>query len=94
MSNIPTAEEFTKILLTEVTKCRGIRVTSSLVEEHFIKFAKLHVEAALRAASERVEIHSDSGSSYHREFEEGIRNRVIWVPSNSILNAYPPENIK
>jgi hypothetical protein len=64
------------------------------VKKLMIEFAKLHVQEALKNANEKVEIHSDSGSNYHREFEEGIRNNTIWVPANSILNAYPLENIK
>lgn len=89
MKPLPTAEEFFEQHIQ-----RGVNNTHSNYLNTAIEFAKLHVEAALKAASEKVEIHSDSGSNYHREFEEGIRNRVIWVPSNSILNAYPPENIK
>ena len=83
---IPTAKEW-----LEHFKENAYPGTST--SECMIEFAKLHVEAALKEASKKVEIHSDLGSNYHREFEEGIRNRTIWVPSNSIINAYSLTNI-
>ena len=46
-----------------------------------IEFAKYHVEQALKAASENVIVHDDA-------FEEAK------VDKDSILNAYPLENIK
>jgi hypothetical protein len=46
-----------------------------------IKFAKLHVEAALKTASEKAEM------------DEPI-TRVFYINKNSILQAYSLENIK
>ena len=57
-------------------------------------FATYHVTEALKIAIDRVEIDSDSGSYYSRELQEAIRNRAVWVPANSITNAYPLTNIK
>jgi hypothetical protein len=53
-----------------------------------IEFAKLHVEAALKEASEKAKIKyeysGNTGSEYCDEY----------VDCNSILNAYPESNIK
>jgi hypothetical protein len=53
-----------------------------------IDFAKMHVEAALKKASENAKIRYDysgnTGSEYCDEF----------VDKDSILNSYPSENIK
>jgi len=48
-----------------------------------IGFAQMHVEAALKAASD-FKNHADS-------FYEG---HVWWIPSDSIINCYPKELIK
>jgi hypothetical protein len=47
-------------------------------EGFMIEFAKIHVKAALKAASEKVKI-TDYGYS---------------IDTNSILNSYPESNIK
>jgi hypothetical protein len=47
-----------------------------------IEFAKLHVEAALKEASEKATVYADEGG--YSEF----------VDEQSILNAYPLEKIK
>lgn len=89
-----TAEEFleSKGLFNDKSlRLENWKMTTS---EAMIEFAKLHVQEALKQASEKVEIHSSTSSYHYYEFEEGIRNRNIWVPVNSILNAYNLENIK
>ena len=50
-------------------------------KELMIEFAKIHVEAALKEANRKVIV------TYY--YDEGIR-----VNKDSILNAYPLENIK
>jgi predicted AAA+ superfamily ATPase len=47
-----------------------------------VEFAKLHVEAALKEASEKATVYADEGG--YSEF----------VDEQSILNAYPLDNIK
>jgi hypothetical protein len=76
MAQTPTAKElFDKMLsLNEET-------TST---EMMIEFAKLHVEAALKAASE--------GADYYTDGQEHIEQ--VWIDKDSILNSYPLENIK
>ena len=53
-----------------------------------IDFAKMHVEAALKEASEKAKIKyeysGNTGSEYCHEY----------VDCNSILNSYPESNIK
>lgn len=83
--NITTAEEF--IINREVKQ--GFLLTNNteelndIIKSH-IEFAKLHVEAALKAASENVK--------YREQITMQGVQRTFNV--NSILNAYPLENIK
>ena len=66
---IPTAEEF----------CNDMRYVTYSLDEKLITFAKMHVEEALKQASEQVYV-SDT------VFCE--------IDRDSILNAYSLENIK
>jgi hypothetical protein len=75
---IPTAEEFLKEAQSNPAK--GWTARKAMIE-----FAKLHVEAALKHASELAEI------SNKPKFP-GDYNLVI--DEDSILNSYPLENIK
>jgi hypothetical protein len=75
MSKIPTAEEFFKGEFQNIVlkkKCDKI-----------IEFAKLHVEAALKAASKKATVTRD------KEFYT-----LSHVNKNSILKSYPLTNIK
>ena len=64
-------------------------------------YAKLHVEAALKAASEKAMLKVVNTEEF-RDIEEGedlvdiyeCGGDVIHISVNSILNAYPIENIK
>ena len=68
---IPTAEEFIVLYNSKPQK-----------DSLMIAFTKLHVEAALKAAAEQVEIENDWD------------NQKGNISKDSILNAYPLENIK
>lgn len=70
MSNLPTAEEFFE--------------QGGTYPELAIKFAQLHVQAALKSASENVEI---DDYDIHKQYAPTVN-------IDSILNAYPLENIK
>ena len=61
------------------------RLNDSSTELLMIEFAKLHVEAALKAASKKAKV-----------VDVGIDYAIIeWaVDKNSILNSYPSKNIK
>ena len=79
MSKIPTAEEFLKQF--ELGNTGKIDIEDS--KEAIIEFAKLHVEAALKEAE--------------KETIKYVSKTIIELNmynKNSILNAYPLENIK
>ena len=87
-NNIPTADEF-------FLQNNGQHQS---VSKMMIEFAKLHVEAALEAASCNAILASyDNKANKPGEslFKTITSNDVEWRPcSESILNAYPLKNIK
>lgn len=82
MEKIPTAEEFLINLGFPGHAKHG------LAKKWMIEFAKLHVEAALKEASENVKVHRDSNGEWVSS------NVKCHVNKDSILNSYPLENIK
>jgi hypothetical protein len=76
--SVPTAEEFNN----------DIRYVTYSLDEKLITFAKLHVEAALKNASENVQAFVDSNGEWVSSNVTAVINK------NSILNSYPLENIK
>jgi hypothetical protein len=58
--------------------------------EAMIEFAQYHVEEALKIASEKAEIDEIWENPVNPSF--GIKDRI--VDKDSILNAYPKENLK
>ena len=96
MSTIPTAEEFVK----EFRKTNPIANAESIehwISQHCIEFAKLHLEPALKAASESRCINMYNKTWFAQSLEPGtkILDRVnITVDKDSILNSYPLDNIK
>jgi hypothetical protein len=81
MKQLPTAEFFRGTKLIDSSK-------PYTEEEIMIEFAKLHVESALKEASEKAKItyeySGNTGSEYCDEF----------VDKDSILNSYPLDKIK
>ncbi len=75
MEKIPTAKLFRETKLMDSSK-------PYTEEEIMIEFTKLHVEQALKIASEKAEVYADEGG--YSEF----------VDEQSILNSYPLENIE
>ena len=59
-------------------------------QELMIKFAKMHVQEALKQASENATVTPID----HEEISEGSFRPIWGVDDESILNAYPLENIK
>ena len=57
--------------------------------EAMIEFAKLHVEAALKEASEKAKTFD-----IYNESCGDVECKVTFIKKDSILNAYPLENIK
>ena len=91
--NIPTAEEFLK--RDEGGVYNEIDIIHTMIE-----FAKLHVEAALKAVNQNVKLLVDDnkpdkgpgeGEDLLDYYECG--SDTIYVSSSSILNAYPLNNI-
>lgn len=88
MNNIPTAEGYIKkhpYVNSFLSSAQGYDVLVTFM----IEFAKLHVQAALKEASEK----------YAMKFKDNIEelhmnDDFMEVDRNSILNAYPLENIK
>lgn len=78
MNKIPTAEEF-------FNECE---LEYKSIEDRAIEFAKLHIKAALEAASKNAKTYIETYSSPH--YDEWDAE----IDKNSILNAYPIENIK
>jgi len=103
----PTAEEFIKDG-NEGYNFRTVidNLTDEQVLEAIREFAKLHVEAALKSAAEKVTMELTYPSPYEDSNEQGLTYAnadevsrggeygSIEVEKQSILNAYPLENIK
>lgn len=83
-NKIPTTEEMMKRGTGNFLHCTDYEDAIEAMK----KFAKLHVEAALKEAAEKAKIKyeysGNTGSEYCDEY----------VDQNSILNAYPLTNIK
>lgn len=84
--NIPTAKEF--IISTELV-VKFDNTQGCILEEElpslFIEFAKLHVQAALKAADDNADV---------TVIDVDMTGTIWGVDSDTILNAYPLENIK
>ena len=84
MEQIPTAEEMVDLWQKEVLENMGTeKANQRSLEETMIRFAKLHVEAALKAKVEQMKEKSYEDSSYSmNELDSFTRD------------SYPLENIK
>ena len=105
MSQIPTAEEFIEQMRQTIefrADSNRFPTLNSWIAHFAIEYAKLHVQAALEAAAEEVNWTSVKG---HEELPEGTEDFIYVVDHNgpdyqyfidksTILEAYPPENIK
>lgn len=102
LDNMITAEELSK----NYTRLRSAVALKDL-SDFAIEFAKLHVEAALKAASENVYFITRDHDMYNREYSKYIdidSNNIegdtfcyggsIVIDEDSVLTAYPLENIK
>lgn len=83
MEQIPTAaEKLCEIGEFSIEHSRLVNTIDFQICEKMKEFAKLHVKAALEAAAKTI------GSTQR----DGLRYYV--ADKDSILKAYPPENIK
>lgn len=85
LDNMITAKDFWN------NACKNEKLKSPA--DIMIEFAKLHVEAALKKASENVEVNYNLLEDYNKTLllDENIE---VYAINSSILNAYPLENIK
>ena len=75
----------------------AINKAKEMERKQMIEFAKLHVEAALKEASESrcIEMLNKTWYAYSLEPGTKVLERInITVNKNSILNSYPLTNIK
>lgn len=88
MAKIPTAEELLEEHFISVDKSDIKDGHYFVIKEAMKEFAKLHVEAALKEASEKaktkMEWRTDLGGGEHEE---------VTVNKNSIKKSYPLDNI-
>jgi hypothetical protein len=84
--NIPTAEEFLEDFDYKNQEL-GTDINYPMIERCMVEFAKLHVKAALKEASENVDINKE----YYESLQEGSNGGI---DMETILSAYPFENIK
>lgn len=90
MSKIPTAKEFYR-------QTTGCVMNHGDIKKAMIEFAKLHVEAALKEAFNNSEMRVSENDtneypSFVNNYDDGYV--TITISKDSILNAYPLENIK
>lgn len=104
MSKIPTAEEFFKE--TSPNDEYGLRAKlitlgmQKMIYQIMVRFAKLHVQAALEAASDKATMchriyHKDGcveDTDIGQEINVDTDYYGVFIPS--ILNSYPLNNIK
>ena len=88
LNTIPTAEEFLNNFNKEECNIDKIYY-DSYVRKIMIEFTKLHVEKALKEANKKVTCREET---QYDEYDNAIL--IAKINSDSILNAYPPENIK
>jgi|688.fasta_scaffold1022205_3 hypothetical protein len=98
MSNIPNVEEFLEREYVHIEHEPGRFIHESDFKKSMLEFAALHVQAALKAASEKAFAKGDTCSlttknnNFFWTFGGSI-GRVV-MDTDSILNAYPLTNIK
>ena len=97
MEKIPTAEEFFDSSNLRVSYDTEYQYCKRAVMEKAIEFAKLHVEAALKEASENgmVELSKDWITKQQTIHPNQLVSMIeIKINKDSILNSYSLENIK
>jgi len=91
MKQLPTAEQFLRFKSDISEDKTSVEyLTDCEVEEIMIEFAKIHVQAALEAASNNASVEFDEWEDNSGDFQVDF----LGIDSSSILNAYPESNIK
>lgn len=101
MEQIPTAEEFLKSKGCNYILQKGKLYFSDVTREDMIEFTKLHVEAALKEASEKAFAQSSRSNFTSKDRQLYGKQGLICVHlgdvsvnEDSILNSYSLDNIK
>ena len=84
MKQLPTAETVLDDVWRKVHKQNPNSFWTTSAEQAMIEFAKLHVQAALESASEKASVNWDGAGA----------DLDAFVNKQSILNAYPLDNIQ
>ena len=92
---LKTAEEF--LTISDEFEVLETRKQEEVVTKTMIEFAKLHVEEALKEAYNNSEMRVSENDtneipSFTDNYDDGYV--TITVSKDSILNAYPLENVK
>ena len=88
--SVPTAEEVIDKMVKFASVNDTINCTVYSLSQVMIEFAKLHVTAALKEASEKATVTPID----HEEISEGSFRPIWGVDDDSILNSYPLDKIK
>jgi hypothetical protein len=88
--SIPTAEEFLQNYKNDSDHYADQDYSEGRLIKALQEFAKMHVTAALKEASEKATVTPID----HEEISEGSFRPIWGVDDDSILNSYPLENIK
>ena len=105
MEKIPTAEEVIDKMVKFASVNDTINCTVYSLSQVMIEFARMHVEAALKQASEKATWKYESFDTYFgdsRNFDfidtdgagDPSTGHNVFVDKDSILNSYPLTNIK
>jgi hypothetical protein len=86
---IPTATEFLKDLQHEYEETGEYKMYFAIdIPNKLKEFAKMHVEAALKAVLEKIRLSDEVCEVLQKHYFEEYINK------ESILNSYPLDNIK
>jgi hypothetical protein len=79
------SETFMERVRDQMSRMSGVDFNN--IPDLMVAFAKAHVKAALKAAAEEAQCEVDM-------YDELTNDPIYVVEKNSILNAYPTDNIK
>ena len=101
MSRLPTVEDFLQdhLQISHFFNEKYEKMTcfSDDVQQAMVEFAKLHVEAALKEASENAKVQMGNDCILNKiaiHPNSLVDTAVITANAASILNSYPLDNIK
>jgi hypothetical protein len=92
MYKIPTAEEFLEKIKNKSTHYADQNYDEERLIKALKEFAELHVQAALKEASEKATTITAWKTKFVGLENVGYKEEVVY--EKSILNAYPLKNIK